>query len=348
MHSFTDRGGHSMSIGQTIKELRLRKGISQSELAEVFHISAQAISKWESDTSLPDISQLPVIASYFGVTIDELFEYPTDLEYERIDQMVENGKVFTNEMFCHAEEFLLKEIHKNPKNHRAISTLGDLYHFHACRLNDKAIHYAMCALELKPDNKFDLNTLNNASNGYIDDWNISCHYQLIEKLQKLVTNTKQNGRTKLYLLDNLIADYRLDEAQAILDEGNIELETYYRIWIQEVQYGFEHVKGNYEQLLKENVENWKILMAVGNRYACSRHYEEAIRIYEQAFMVADKPRYTDMLACIAYLYQSLGQYDKAMETFERELVLLKEEWNMTKGELVDSIRGQIDKLKMEQ
>ena len=43
--------------------------------------------------------------------------------------------------------FLLNEIKKHPKNHRAISTLADLYHFHACRLNDKAVHFALDALE---------------------------------------------------------------------------------------------------------------------------------------------------------------------------------------------------------
>lgn len=55
-----------MSIGAKIKQLRTKKGLSQSELSDVFHVSTQAISKWESDTSFPDITQLPAIASYFG------------------------------------------------------------------------------------------------------------------------------------------------------------------------------------------------------------------------------------------------------------------------------------------
>ena len=335
-----------MSIGNKIKELRLKKGLSQTELAEVLHVSAQAVSKWESNTSFPDISQLPVIASYFGITIDELFEYPIDLEYERIDKMVENGNALTNEFFNHSEEFLLNEIKNDPKNHRAISTLADLYHFHACRLNDKAIHYAMNALSLKPDNKFDLNTLNNASNGHISDWNIACHYKLIEQLNKLVNDYPQNNRTKLYLIDNLIADYRLDEAITILDDSNLELEPFYRVYILEVQKGFMSVKKNYEDLLNEYHDNWKILMEIANRYAFNRSYEEAIQIYERTFEVAPKPRYTDMLACIAYLYRSIGQYDKAIEAYQRELTLLKEEWNMTKGELVDEIKRNIEELKI--
>lgn len=334
-----------MSIGNKIKRLRLKKGLSQSELAEMFHVSAQAISKWEGNTSYPDMSQLPAIASYFGITIDELFEYPTDLEYERIDKMVENGKSLTNECFEHCESFLLNEIKKDPKNHRAISALADLYHFHACRLNDKAIHYALDALYLKPDNKFDLNTLNNSSNGHINDWNIGCHYKLIELLKKLIKDHSNNNRTKLYLLDNLIADKRLEEAISLLDESNLELEAFYHIWIKESQNGFMTVKKDYEELINEYNDNWKILMEVANRYAFNRYYEKAIEIYEKAFVAAPKPRYTDMLASISYLYRSIGKYDKAIETNQRELLLLKEEWNITKGELIDEIKENIESLK---
>ena len=134
-----------------------------------------------------------------------LMEKPSDLEYERIEKSIENGHSLTNEMFIHSEEFLLGEIKKNPENHRAVSMLADLYHFQACRINDKAVHYAMSALRLKPDNKFDLCTLNNALNGYINDWNISCHYKLIERLKSLVQNHPNNSdRTKRFLLDNLM------------------------------------------------------------------------------------------------------------------------------------------------
>lgn len=59
-------------IGQNIKRLRLCKGDTQEKLADAFHISTQAISKWENEISSPDISILPQLADYFGITIDEL------------------------------------------------------------------------------------------------------------------------------------------------------------------------------------------------------------------------------------------------------------------------------------
>ena len=334
-----------MSIGSKIKQLRINKALSQGELAEMLHITAQAVSKWESDTTSPDISQLPALASIFGITIDELFEYPMDLEYERIENLIGNGKTLTNELFVRCEEFLIRELQKDPKNYRAYSTLGDLYHFHACRLNDKAIHYAYEALLLKPDNKFDLNTLNNASNGHISDWNIGCHYKLIEQLKKLTKENEQNERTKLFLVDNLIADYRLEEAAEIIADMKHELVPFYQLWMKEAQVGFENVQEEYKKLCDTYSEHWKILMEVANRYAFHRKYEEAITIYERTFEVAPKPRYTDMLACIYFLHKILGNKEQAIEACKRELLLLKEEWGITKGELVEEIKIRMKELQ---
>jgi orotate phosphoribosyltransferase len=83
-----------VSIGEKIKILRKLKGITQEELSEVFHISYQAISKWENGLAQPDISIIPVIANYFGVTIDELFGFKLNslTNKERFIQfMVNNG-----------------------------------------------------------------------------------------------------------------------------------------------------------------------------------------------------------------------------------------------------------------
>lgn len=61
-------------ICETIKNLRISRGISQESFANVLGVSAQAVSKWENKRALPDISLLPKIADYFQVTIDTLFK----------------------------------------------------------------------------------------------------------------------------------------------------------------------------------------------------------------------------------------------------------------------------------
>lgn len=81
-------------LGNKIRMLRKNKGMTQEELAEVLLVSAQAISKWETHLSIPDVELLPVIARYFGITMDELFNYRLDaLNYKErfVRFMVDNG-----------------------------------------------------------------------------------------------------------------------------------------------------------------------------------------------------------------------------------------------------------------
>ncbi|MBQ7379070.1 MAG: helix-turn-helix transcriptional regulator, partial [Clostridia bacterium] len=60
-------------MGQIIRRLRKESNLTQEELAELLGITSQAVSKWENDTGMPDISQIVPIAHVFGVTTDILF-----------------------------------------------------------------------------------------------------------------------------------------------------------------------------------------------------------------------------------------------------------------------------------
>lgn len=60
------------TIGKRIAARRKEKGYTQEEIAEHLGITAQAVSKWENDTSCPDISLLPALAEMLGTTVDAL------------------------------------------------------------------------------------------------------------------------------------------------------------------------------------------------------------------------------------------------------------------------------------
>ena len=62
-----------LNIGNVIQQLRHQHGVGQGELAEALGVSAQAVSKWETGKANPDLFLLPVLADYFGVSIDSLF-----------------------------------------------------------------------------------------------------------------------------------------------------------------------------------------------------------------------------------------------------------------------------------
>ena len=59
-----------MSIGQRISELRKSTALSQEYVAERLGVTRQAVSKWETDASCPDISLLPRLAELFGVSVE--------------------------------------------------------------------------------------------------------------------------------------------------------------------------------------------------------------------------------------------------------------------------------------
>ncbi len=69
----SERGG-LMTLGEKLKEIRKRFDLSQEELAQTMNVSRQAITKWENDGGIPDISNLRELSKVFGVTIDYLLD----------------------------------------------------------------------------------------------------------------------------------------------------------------------------------------------------------------------------------------------------------------------------------
>lgn len=75
-------------INEKIAELRKKAGLTQEQLSDMIGVSAQAISKWENSTNMPDVMLLPIIADVFGVTIDELYGIcrSSDIKPEKYNQ----------------------------------------------------------------------------------------------------------------------------------------------------------------------------------------------------------------------------------------------------------------------
>lgn len=62
----------SETLGRRIARLRLARTATQERLAKELNVSPQAVSKWENDINYPDISLLPDLARFLGVSVDEL------------------------------------------------------------------------------------------------------------------------------------------------------------------------------------------------------------------------------------------------------------------------------------
>ena len=72
------------NIAHNLHELRIRRGLTQFELAEKFHYSDKAISKWENGDTLPDVEVLYNLCEFYGVTIDYL-THEDNYRYIKVD-----------------------------------------------------------------------------------------------------------------------------------------------------------------------------------------------------------------------------------------------------------------------
>lgn len=76
-----------LHLGAVITEHRRKRGVTQEELAEHMGVSKASVSKWETGSTYPDITLLPRLAAFFGLTVDELLGYEPQLTKEEIRRL---------------------------------------------------------------------------------------------------------------------------------------------------------------------------------------------------------------------------------------------------------------------
>ena len=67
-----NKGGHHMTFGTKLQQIRKAAGLSQEQLADLINMSRQAISKWETDQAAPDIEKVSLLCDIFKISADEL------------------------------------------------------------------------------------------------------------------------------------------------------------------------------------------------------------------------------------------------------------------------------------
>ncbi|MBQ4510658.1 MAG: helix-turn-helix transcriptional regulator [Clostridia bacterium] len=82
------------SIGKIIRKIRKEKNLTQEELAEQLYVTAQAVSKWENETGLPDITQIVPLCRVLGVSADELFGILGTNADEEVEKFIEESESY--------------------------------------------------------------------------------------------------------------------------------------------------------------------------------------------------------------------------------------------------------------
>ena len=101
------RGGYlnHIKLAENLVYLRRKKGVTQEIVADFLGITKASVSKWETGISLPDIAQLPKLASYYDISIDELMGYEAQLSMEIIKKQYDTfAEAFVKQPFFEVME----------------------------------------------------------------------------------------------------------------------------------------------------------------------------------------------------------------------------------------------------
>ena len=337
----------NIDLGNRIRSLRLSHSMTQEQLAQELGVSAQAVSKWESGTNMPDIQMLPDLSVIFGVTIDDLFTMADEHRMERIENMLYDVRFLTGEEFLQHEKYL-KELQNKP-DHSAEAglLLTQLYNKRANEYHELAKPLARQALQQLPGKKDAHNAIFDAERGPYSDWNFVNHHDLIEFYKSVTAQHPEDIRNYFWLLDLLIDDRRTAEARDYAEQMKAVEHSYhyemYMGYICQAECDLPGAMGWWDKMLRDYRHKWQVWFEYGSILAKLGRYEEALEYFKKCQPMRPKPRFTDCEDAISQICMILGDIDGAIEAQKQMLQVMKEDWT-SEGESVDSILREIKQL----
>ena len=332
-----------MELGNKIKMLRLKAGLTQEKLADELNVSFQTVSKWENNVCAPDISMLPKLSVFFGVTIDELFNLTSAQKISRIENMLDMEHEIPYNTFTETIDFLKEQLEVHEDKGKIFSMLAHMYHHRVTSDCEKVAEYAKKSMRENPEVKDCQWLLDKAEGAVVADWNFANHLKTIQFFMEQVETYPEIARNYLYLMDNLLGDNRTDETKKYLNvyrtlEGHKDyLVPYYEALIALAEHNVEAAEQKIAEIKAQYAQNEGAMFVIADYYASQCQYDKAIQYYEKCYEMDEKPRYYDPLHGIALIYEIQGKYEKAAQTYDRILQNLEEEWNFSEGEPVNVI-----------
>ena len=325
-----------MELGKKIRQLRLKAGLTQEQLAGKLGVAAQSVSKWENAVAMPDITTLPLLAEVFGVSIDELFDLTSEQRMNRIENSLDITEELPRDLFREYEDFLMAQLDDEQNRQRATGLIARLYWHRMNSYAGKAARYARDSVRMAPGVK-DCQWLLEQAEGHASrDWNIANHTKAIEFWRGIVEENPEIRLPYLYLLDNLLADHRAGEAEKYLEQAGrlpdarpVMIQVY-RAHIALSRFDEKTADRIMEDLVSAHPDDPACLFEAAQYYAEKCDYQKAIGLYEQSFEKESlRPRYTDSLMAIADICELSGDYRQAAHTYDRIIDLMKNEWGFT-------------------
>ncbi len=338
----------NFDFGNRIKSLRLSHSMTQEQLAQKLGVSAQAVSKWESGTNMPDILMLPDLSVIFGVTIDDLFAMTDEDRMKRIENMLYDVRFLSADEFRQHEKYLQELQGKPEHGAEAGLLLAMLYNKRANEYHELAKPLARAALQQLPGEKDAHNAIFDAERGPYSDWNFTNHSDLIAFYVSVTAQHPGDIRNYFWLLDLLIADHRTAEARDYAERMKAVEHSYhyemYMGYICQAECDLPSAMDWWQKMLQTYGHKWQVWFEYGSIMAKLGRYEDALTYFKTCQPMRNVPRFTDCEDAISQICILLGDIDGAIEAQRQMLQIMKEDWT-AEGESVDSILREIRRLE---
>ena len=274
-----------MSVfSKNLKRFRVAKNMTQEQAAEALGVSTQTVSRWECNTTLPDVTILPKIAALYCITIDDLYK-ETSVAYDNYASRL--CGVF--EASRRPEDFMQAEI-----EYRKLLKSGE-YSTNDLRLYGILHQHMMKVCRNKAEELFDQVISKGVSEDPETYW--------------------RTRRQKVYLLWQIGQNQEsIHEFLTLVEAGSNELEEWICLiqayyfekeydaawtWVQKAQAKFQ--------------ENATLHVYAGDLLRTMKRYDEAFPHWKRALEM--EPQWYDAAFSMGFCYEELGEYEKAYEVW---------------------------------
>ena len=307
-------------FSNNLKKLRLQKKLTQEQVAEILGVNSQTVSRWECNTTYPDIMLLPEIAQLYCITVDDLFK-ETSIAYENYAQKLASIYDVTRkpEDFFRADE----EFNKLIKNGK--------YSLEDCREHG-TIHCSM--MEYCKQNAIE--KLNQVINEYEKNNNVSPENQIYWKTRYQIIR---------YYIE-------IGKASYICQIQKERLKKYsedYMEWVALI-YAYDHTgifNEAYDYFLqaKEKFPDIYVIYDIGSNVCRAlKKYDEAINCCDKAFEYGSK--FLDSLYAKAFCLEEMGDYKSAYSTWIKIVESLKKDgYNIEAEKELERAEQCLEKIK---
>ena len=155
-----------IKLGEKIKALRKQKNISQEVLAQVLGVSFQAVSKWETGVTMPDVALIPAIASFFEVSTDELFDFNRMEQEQKVMELCWAAANYRWSDPARSEAMLRDALKQFPGNDIILNNL--LYTMLMPERNEEVVTLCKSILEVTRDDEVKYDVLRILAKTYHD------------------------------------------------------------------------------------------------------------------------------------------------------------------------------------